>query len=144
MQTLGLKGLGATVSYTLPMGLGMPELIVIFVIALIVFGPKKLPELGKSLGKGLAEFKRASNELQRTLEEEVRLDDQKQRTSIGGPPAPPQLGASPETIHSEAKDAIDAVSPPSYHSDASASEHHDANDQSETPVQPVARGEHGS
>ena len=52
--------------------LGMPELIVIFVVALIVFGPKKLPELGKSLGKGLAEFRRASNELKSTIEEEVR------------------------------------------------------------------------
>jgi TatA/E family protein of Tat protein translocase len=41
-------------------------------IALIVFGPRKLPELGKSLGKGLAEFRRASNELKATLEEEVR------------------------------------------------------------------------
>ena len=52
--------------------LGVPELIVIFVVALIVFGPKKLPELGKSLGKGLAEFRRASNELKSTIEEEVR------------------------------------------------------------------------
>jgi sec-independent protein translocase protein TatA len=52
--------------------LGLPELIVIFVVALIVFGPRKLPELGKSLGKGLAEFRRASNELKATLEEEVR------------------------------------------------------------------------
>ena len=52
--------------------LGVPELIVIFVVALIVFGPRKLPELGKSLGKGLAEFRRASNELKATLEEEVR------------------------------------------------------------------------
>lgn len=138
MQTLGLKGLGVTLSYTLPMGLGMPELIVIFVIALIVFGPKKLPELGKSLGKGLAEFKRASNELQRTLEEEVRLDDQKQRAT---PPAPPQIAASPETIHSPAKDAIDAVAPPAeYHEDSSLAHE----DQSETPERPVARGEHGS
>ena len=47
--------------------LGMPELIVIFVIALIIFGPRKLPELGKSLGKSIAEFKRASNELKSTL-----------------------------------------------------------------------------
>jgi len=52
--------------------LGVPELIIIFVVALIVFGPKKLPELGKSLGKGLAEFRRASNELKSTIEEEVR------------------------------------------------------------------------
>jgi sec-independent protein translocase protein TatA len=52
--------------------LGVPEMIIIFVVALIVFGPKKLPELGKSLGKGLAEFRRASNELKSTIEEEVR------------------------------------------------------------------------
>ncbi len=52
--------------------IGMPELIIIFVVALIVFGPRKLPELGKSLGKGLAEFRRASNELKSTIEEEVR------------------------------------------------------------------------
>lgn len=53
------------------MNLGMPELIFIFVLALLIFGPKKLPELGKSLGKGLAEFKRASNELRSSLEEEI-------------------------------------------------------------------------
>jgi sec-independent protein translocase protein TatA len=59
--------------------IGMPELIIIFVIALIIFGPRKLPELGRSLGKSLAEFKRASNELRSTLEEEIRLEDQKAR-----------------------------------------------------------------
>lgn len=53
------------------MSLGMPELIFIFILALLIFGPKKLPELGKSLGKGLAEFKRASNELRSSLEEEI-------------------------------------------------------------------------
>ncbi|MBZ5560214.1 MAG: TatA/E family twin arginine-targeting protein translocase [Acidobacteriia bacterium] len=57
--------------------LGMPELIVIFVIALIIFGPRKLPELGRSLGKSLAEFKKASNELRNTLEEEIRIDEQR-------------------------------------------------------------------
>jgi len=57
--------------------IGMPELIVIFVIALVVFGPRKLPELGRSLGKAIAEFKRATNELQNTLEEEIRADEQR-------------------------------------------------------------------
>jgi sec-independent protein translocase protein TatA len=55
----------------------MPELIVIFVIALIIFGPRKLPELGRSLGKGINEFKRASNELKHTFEEEVRIEEQR-------------------------------------------------------------------
>ena len=57
--------------------IGMPELIIIFVIALIIFGPRKLPELGRSLGKSLAEFKKASNELRNTLEEEIRIEEQK-------------------------------------------------------------------
>lgn len=60
--------------------IGMPELIIIFVLALIIFGPRKLPELGRSLGKSLAEFKRASNELKSTLEDEIRLEEQ--RTAI--------------------------------------------------------------
>ena len=51
--------------------LGFPELLIIFVVALVIFGPRKLPELGRSLGKGLSEFKRASNELKRTWEDEV-------------------------------------------------------------------------
>ena len=56
--------------------LGMPELIVTFVIALIIFGPRKLPELGRSLGQSIAELKKATTEFQRSLEEEVRSDAQ--------------------------------------------------------------------
>ena len=59
---------------------GVPELIIIFTIALIIFGPRKLPELGKSLGKSLAEFKRASNELKNTLDEEIRLEERRSAT----------------------------------------------------------------
>ena len=57
--------------------IGLQELVVIFVIALIIFGPRKLPEIGKSLGKSLAEFKKASNELKNTLEEEIRMEEQR-------------------------------------------------------------------
>jgi TatA/E family protein of Tat protein translocase len=57
--------------------IGMPELIIIMVIALIIFGPRKLPELGRSLGRSLSEFKRASNELKNTLDEEIRIEDER-------------------------------------------------------------------
>ena len=52
--------------------LGFSELILIFVIALLVFGPKKLPELGKSLGKGLKEFKRATDDLKSTWNDQIK------------------------------------------------------------------------
>lgn len=61
-------------------GLGMPEIMIILVIALVVFGPRKLPELGKSLGKAMGQFKRASEDFKRTWEQEVDLE--KTRTSI--------------------------------------------------------------
>ena len=60
--------------------IGMPELIVIFMIALIVFGPRKLPELGRSLGRSIAEFKKATSELQRSLEDEIQVEGQ--RTTV--------------------------------------------------------------
>jgi len=68
--------------------IGMPELVIIFVIALIIFGPRKLPELGRSLGKSIGEFKRASNELKSTLEEEIRIEEQQQRAEAPKPAVP--------------------------------------------------------
>ncbi len=85
--------------------IGMPELIIIFVIALIIFGPRKLPELGRSLGKSLAEFKRASNELKSTLEEEIRLEEQQQqRAEAAKPVAGPTVvtpTADANAVHAE-------------------------------------------
>ena len=52
--------------------LGFSEMLIIFVVALLVFGPKKLPELGKSLGKGIKEFRKATNELKSTWEDQVK------------------------------------------------------------------------
>jgi TatA/E family protein of Tat protein translocase len=77
----------------------MPEMVVIAVIALIIFGPRKLPELGKSLGKSIAEFKRASNELKNTLEEEIRTEELNDaRKSAQIPPTAATPPASPAPV----------------------------------------------
>jgi sec-independent protein translocase protein TatA len=66
-------------------GLGVPELIFILLLALLIFGPKKLPEIGRTLGKGMSEFRKASNELTRSLNAELALDEN---------PVPPQVRAN--------------------------------------------------
>jgi sec-independent protein translocase protein TatA len=72
-------------------GIGMPELVIILVIALLVIGPHKLPELAKSLGKGLAEFKKASEDFQRNIKEESLKAEEKE--------TPPKQMATTETPH---------------------------------------------
>ncbi len=76
-------------------GIGMTELLVILTIALIVIGPKKLPELARSLGKGLAEFRRASSEMRREFLEvadEARIDPPKQTAD-----AKPEKSSEPKS-----------------------------------------------
>ena len=58
-------------------GLGMGEMFVIMVIALIIFGPRKLPEMGKTLGKAMGQFRRASEDFKRTWEQEVDIEKTK-------------------------------------------------------------------
>src|SRR5438067_8725533 len=72
------------------MNLGMSEMIFIFLLALIIFGPKKLPEIGAQFGKALNEFKRASNEFKSQLEDEIRNLD-----NAATPPPPPQPAILP-------------------------------------------------
>jgi sec-independent protein translocase protein TatA len=60
-------------------GIGMPELIIILVIALIVIGPQKLPDIARSLGKGLAEFKKASDDFRQNISEDARAEEDKER-----------------------------------------------------------------
>ena len=87
--------------------LGVSEILLIMVVALIVFGPRKLPEIGRTLGNALAQFRKATDDLKSTIEREVRIDELKQiessmnipaesisrtepeRTGPSAPPAPP-------------------------------------------------------
>lgn len=88
--------------------LGLQELIIIFIIALLVFGPKKLPELGKSLGKGLREFKKATDDLKSTWDDQMRevSDPLKETTREiqkdfrdSGHVVEPEHHSPPELIH---------------------------------------------
>ena len=77
-------------------GIGFPELIVILVLALVIIGPKKLPELGRSIGKGLAELRRMSEDLKGTIEEDLHPKE-----NPPDPPAPDPSGTSPFPSHSD-------------------------------------------
>ena len=95
--------------------IGMPELIIILTLALIIFGPRKLPELGRSLGKSLGEFKRASNELRNTLDEEIRVEEEQRTAKAAAAPEPapvtevteanPDDPAEDETVPRESRSA---------------------------------------
>src|SRR5688500_17833832 len=79
--------------------IGMPEMVVSAGIALMIFGPRKLPERGKTTGKSIAEFKRASNELKNTLEDEIRTEElQDARKSAQIPPTVSGTTSAPPTI----------------------------------------------
>jgi TatA/E family protein of Tat protein translocase len=92
--------------------LGLPEIIFILVLALLIFGPKRLPEIGRTLGKGMAEFRKASNDLKRTINAELALDEDEQTRhprrmetgpvasivqALSPPPATSPASVSPET-----------------------------------------------
>lgn len=80
--------------------IGMPELIIILVIALIIFGPRKLPELGKSLGRSLNEFKKASQDLQNTLEQEIKIEEEKEKEAQSRPkPVEPEPTVARDDDH---------------------------------------------
>lgn len=95
--------------------LSVPHLIVIFIVALVVFGPQKLPELARNLGKIMAEFRRATGELRGTFEEHMRdlereaqaLEQKKkldaQRTQQTSTPALPAVGQAPDAVPEGAK-----------------------------------------
>jgi Tat protein translocase TatB subunit len=90
--------------------IGAPELLVILVVALIIFGPRKLPELSRSLGRSLAEFRRHSDEFKRTWEREVEMEAMQKEARIAEAMLPEDnsiLGAS----HERSRAVIDAATP---------------------------------
>jgi Tat protein translocase TatB subunit len=89
--------------------IGGTELLLILVIALIIFGPRKLPDIGKSMGRMMAEFRRASNEFKRTIEDEVEAE------KISTSPAPvetPPGGYDPVTETTAPAPAAETTAPP--------------------------------
>jgi TatA/E family protein of Tat protein translocase len=103
-------------------GLGVPELIFILVLALLIFGPKRLPEIGRTLGRGMAEFRKASNDLKRTLNVELALDEQPpppvqpyrlspQLDALRAPRTPGGVLAEPLDDHPEPEPLPDSPAP---------------------------------
>ena len=104
--------------------IGVWEMVIILIIALIVFGPRKLPELGRSLGKSLREFKSASNELRNTLDEEIRVEDRQRPAAAAStstaPASSAQPAASASTSTAPASSAQPAASAPAAATPAAA------------------------
>lgn len=78
--------------------LGLPEVLLILVLALLIFGPKRLPEVGRTIGRGLSEFRRASSDLKRTVNAELALDEDERPSTSRRPEAGPR-SAEARTRH---------------------------------------------
>jgi Tat protein translocase TatB subunit len=115
-------------------GIGFPELLMIMAIALIVLGPKRLPDIAKALGRGLSEFKRASDELKQTFEAEVRSHDTEQKTPPPVKLTPPGAMESPYPDEANPDDTEPSVAPePSAEKPAAATATVEAEKKSEEP-----------
>ena len=108
--------------------LGVPELLLIFVVVLIVFGPRRIPEIGQMLGKALGEFRKATDDLKNTIEREVRLEELKKigptvmpsfesvsRIEPSAPVTAPELAPEPAPVAEATPElvAADETTPPS-------------------------------
>jgi len=92
--------------------LGGPELFLIFVVALIVFGPRKLPDIGKSLGRMMSEFRRASNDFKSTIESEVESEKIKESMRIAPPKVKPVKASPPAVAAADGADHAPEADPP--------------------------------
>jgi TatA/E family protein of Tat protein translocase len=105
--------------------LGLPELLTIFVVALVVFGPRRLPEIGRTLGKALGEFKKATEELKNTIEKEVSIEEHRKNAPIEvATPAQSVSRGGPVTL--AAVPRLDETHHDDVHHDVVLRESHDA------------------
>jgi TatA/E family protein of Tat protein translocase len=131
------------------MNLGMPEMIFIFLLALVLFGPKKLPELGRQLGKALAEFKKASNEFKNQLEMEMMNIELEERAKQPPPAPSPTILAAEKLFDTVSVPPIESIprAPLPLASQAAASEPPSSSDSevsAETaPLAPLTTDAHG-
>ncbi len=93
-------------------GIGMTEMLIIAGLALVVLGPKKLPDLARSLGKGFAEFKRATNELKSTIEMESRAEEERYRAQQSQENKPTAEAIPEQEVASEASSSGSTEEPP--------------------------------
>jgi len=84
--------------------IGFPEILFILALALLVFGPKRLPDVGRTLGKGLREFRKASNELRRSVEDEMHLDEPPSPVAVPGSVAAPTASPAGTTPRGSASE----------------------------------------
>ena len=104
--------------------LGMPEVLIILVIALIVFGPRKLPELGKSLGKSLAQFRRASEDFKRQWEDEVAIERQRIEAPAPAPYEPTSYSAPESSTGDEVPTSAAEETPQTVPTEEPVAAHH--------------------
>ena len=98
MQQVRRVAAPRTRQYDKGMNLGFPEMVFLFFLALIIFGPKKLPEVGRQIGKALNEFKRASNEFRSQIESEISNLERETTPQILPPSRPPQGAVASGTL----------------------------------------------
>ena len=122
--------------------LGGPELFLIFVVALIVFGPRKLPEIGKSLGKMMAEFRRASNEFRSTIESEVEAEKIREAMRIEPPKVEPvapfasQPASTEQPVDPSAQPAAQTIAPVTQEAAHEAVPQTGSRQPESTPIEP--------
>ncbi len=122
------------------MGLGMGEVILILVVALVIFGPRKLPELGKSLGQAMAQFRRASEDFKRTWEQEVEIEKIRKSETTSSSESSYSYNESYDSYNPYADESSGSGGSGTYESDAGSSSTEASTTQNQPDAEAVTAG----